>query len=323
MHPKRTTILGWTGRGSIADLVASAEFLLREGGIEARVSRIGTSVAVGGPEPLGVAAILGLMPGVDWIAAGGTCSSATELHSLVCALAKNYLRRGDRFAVEAEGTGKVTASDVGGSITSRILESVRGVRVSVESPKVRFRAAFDGENGVVGVEVKKGPGGVPTGKDSAVCLVSGGRHSSVVAWHAVLLGFRVRLVHARFSDESLRTVARLYSELSHRADPRWLSLEVLEGGSIREALSGYAELSRNPVFGGFSRSGRGKPLGLPNVLAPLYLMPEERFQTEFEGLGIRGLDSPEDWDRMGPTKLTKWKFGGTAADVSGVLDGLA
>jgi hypothetical protein len=323
MHWKRTTILGWTGRGMLADLVSSAEFVLRERGIKARVSKVGTSVAVRGPEPLGVAAVLGLMPGVDWIAAGGACSSATELYALACALAKNYLRRGDRFTVEAKGADNVMASDVGGSITSKILESVRGARVSVESPKARFRAAFDGENGVVGVEVKKGPGGVPTGRNSAFCLVSGGRHSSVVAWHAVLLGFRVQLVHAKFSDESLRAVARLYSELSHRADPRWLGLEVLEGGSIREILIRYAELSKNPVFGGFSPSGGERLLGLPSVLAPLYLMPEERFQTEFEALGIKGLDSPEDWDKSGPMKLTKRKFGGRAADVSGVLDGLA
>jgi hypothetical protein len=323
MRRKRTTIIGWTGRGRLADLASSVEFVLRERGIEGRVSRTGTSVAVGGPEPLRVAAVLGLMPGVDWIAAGGTWASTTELYSLAFALGENYIRRGDRFAVEAEGTGKVTASDVRGSITSKILESVRGARVSNESPKVRFRAAFDGENGVVGVEVKKGPGGVPTGRDSVVCLVSGGRHSSVVAWHAVLLGFRVRLVHVRFSDESLRAVAWLYSELSHRADPRWLSLEVLEGGSIREALTGYVELSKNPLFGGFSPSGGERLLGLPKLLAPLYLMPEEGFQAEFEALGVKGLDTPEDWDRRGPTKLTRRKFGGKAADVSDVLDGLA
>jgi len=322
MLRKNITILGWTGRGRLSDLESSAEFVLRANGIRALVSRRGTWVTVQGPEPLGVAAILGLMPGVAWTAAGKSCSSGTELSETAGALARNYLRRSDRFAVQVEGRGDAMASDIEGSITSRILESVRGSRVSTQSPKVRFRAAFDGTRGAVGVEVKEGPGGRPTGEESVACLVSGGIHSSVLAWQAVLLGFRVRLVHARFSEESLRKVAGLYAELSRRADPRWLSLEVLEGHSILGALSRYVESSKIPVFGGF-RPDTGEGMEkLPKVLAPLYLMPEERFLAEFETLGIGSLDSPQDWDKKWLKKQSSRRFGGKATDVSGVLDGL-
>ena len=301
---------------------SSAEFVLKENGVEARASRTGSSVTIRGPEPLGVAATLEFMPGVAWIAVGGSCSSGRELSEMAGALARKYVRRGERFAVEAEGAGRIVATDIRGSITSRILESVRGSRVSIESPKVRFRAVFDGVRGVVGVEVKRGPGGVPTGGESVACLVSGGRHSSVLAWYAVLLGFRVRLVHARFSDESLRAVAGLYAELSHRADPRWLSLEVLEGGSILGILSGYVETSEVPVYGGFSSYSREGLNRLLKVLSPLYLMPEETFQAEFEAVGIKSFDSPEDWDKEGLSEPAARRFGGKAADVSDVLDGL-
>jgi adenylyl- and sulfurtransferase ThiI len=323
MSRMHTTILGWTGRGNFEDLESSVQFALRTRGFKARVSKAGYSVAVEGPEPLGVAAALGQMPGVAWIAAGGTCSSMTEMSALAGALAKKYLRRGDSFSVEAQAAGKAAASDAGGSMTSKILESVKGSRVSVESPKVLFRATFDGAKGVLGVEVKRGPGGMPTGREWATCLVSGGYHSSVLAWHAVLLGFRVRLVHAKLNDESLRAVAGLYSELSHRCDPRWLSLEVLEGNSVLATLSGYAEQSKDHVFGGFSLFHEQRLFRLPGVLAPLYLLPEERFREEFQALGIRNYDWEEDWEKKRSEKQLARKFGGATADVSGVIDGLA
>ena len=111
-----------------------------------------------------------------WIAAGFGAARVDELSSAGGVLAKRYLRRGDSFSVEAEATGGVLASDLGGAVTSRILEAVKGSRAS-ESGKVRFRGAADGKAGVVGVEVAAGPGGVPTGVVGASCLVSGGVHS--------------------------------------------------------------------------------------------------------------------------------------------------
>jgi len=306
----------------LSDLQSSVDYVLGENETRGIVSTVGGSVTVQGPEPLGVAVLLGEMPGVAWVAAGMTGRTLSELSGASATMAKKYLREAERFSVEAEGAGDTPSADVIGAVTSRILEAVKGSRVSAASPKVRFRAVFDGDAGAVGVEVKIGPGGIPTGNESVVCLVSGGIHSSVTAWSALLGGFRVRLVHAKCSDEALRAVARLYSELSHRADPRGLSLEVLEGGSILGALSDYANRSREAVFAGFTPSADENLHRLPKVHAPLYLMPEERFLAEFENLHVRGTDGREDWERKGRGERRVRAFGGKAGGVSAVLDGI-
>jgi hypothetical protein len=321
MSSSRTTILRWTSRGSLDDLRSSVAYILGVEGVKARVSRLGASVTLAGPEPLRLAALFGNMPGVSWVAVGLTASSHRELSLASRELAQRYLRKGDHFFVEAEGTTGVSSSDISGIVTSAVLDTSRGSRVSSESPRVRFRAAFDGGNGVVGVEVRRGPGGTPTGKEQVACLVSGGMHSSVVAWEAVLQGFRVRLVHAKYSEESLRAVARLYSELSYRADPRGLSLEVLEGGSVGWELSRCASSFKGKVFAGYTPGALGRQL--PKVLSPLYLMREEKFLSEFETLGIQGFDAPEDWDRGGKGKRRAMTLVGRRADISGVLDGMA
>jgi len=321
MPTTRTTILRWTGRGTLDDLRSSVEFVLGEEGVKARVSRVGHSLVLDGPEPLGLAALFGYLPGVSWVAAGISARSYGELSSAARQLARKYLKKGDRFAVDAEGTSGTVASDVSGVVTSAVLDEAKGSRVSAESPGVRFRAAFDGGRGVVGVQVRMGPGGTPTGKEEVTCLVSGGIHSAVVAWEAVLQGFKVRLVHSAYSEESLGAVARLYSELSYRADPRGLTLEISDGESVSKALSGYVGSSKEQVFAGFA-AGAARRWQLPKVLAPLFLLPEEAFATEFEGLGIRSDDSPEDWDREAEGERMTRRFGGRRADVSGVLDGL-
>ena len=274
-----------------------------------------------GPEPLGLASLFGYTPGVSWVAAGLSARSYRELSLAAGRLAGRYLKKGDSFVVDAEGTRGSVVSDIVGVVTSAVLDGAKGSRVSAESPRVRFSAAFDGGKGVVGVQVRRGPGGTPTGKEEVICLVSGGIHSSVVAWKAVLQGFRVRLLHVTYAEESLTAVARLYSELSHRADPRGLTLEVLEGESVSDALSGYVGSSKKRMFAGFS-AGAAQRRVLANVLAPLYLMSEEGFASEFEGLGIKSFDVPEDWDRRAEGERRIRRFGARRADVSGVLDGL-
>jgi adenylyl- and sulfurtransferase ThiI len=321
MPSTRTTILRWTGKGSLDDLRSSVEFVLGEEKVRALVSRIGDSLTLDGPEPLGLAALFGYTPGVSWVAAGLTARSYRELSSAARRLAGKYLKKGDGFAVDAEGTRGSVVSDVAGIVTSAVLDGVKGTRVSTESPRVHFRAAFDGQKGVVGVQVRKGPGGTPMGKEEVVCLVSGGIHSSVIAWEAVLQGFRVRLVHVIYAEESLTAVAGLYSELSHRSDPRGLTLEVLEGESVANALSGYVGSSKKQAFAGFS-AGATQGRNLANVIAPLYLMSEEEFEAAFEGLGIKSYDTVEDWNKRAEGARTVRRFGARRADVSGVLDGL-
>ncbi len=318
---ERTTIIRWTGRGKVSRLKSSVEFSLKQAGVRGRVEVIGGSIVVAGPEPLALASLLGGKSGVAWTAAGLTAASRKELASASAILARRYLKRGDGFSVEAEGGGGATSADVSGMIVSAVLETVKGSRVSSEAPKVKFRAASDGAGEVVGVEVRPGPGGVPTGDSWATCMVSGGIHSAVVASDAILAGYRLRLVHASVGEESILAVARLYVELCRRCDPRGLKLEVIEGDSVQRALAAVAVGAEGEVFGGFHFPG-SVPRSLPKASAPLFLLPEERFGSEFDALGVRGFESEADWAERGTRRLRVKRFQGPAADVSAVLDGL-
>jgi hypothetical protein len=320
---RKTSIIRWTGSGNLGDLKSAVKSVLRSNGAEGRVWSVGNAVVAEGNDPLGVAALLGNMPGVAWIAAGEIVRSSRQLSSASARIAPRYLRRGDRFRVLAEGTAGAIASDLSGTVTSAILESVRGARASEGEAGVTFRAAFDGTMGAVGVEVRKGPGGVPTGREKAVCIVSGGMHSSVLAWAAALSGYRVRLVHARTNDDALKAVAVLYAELSHRVNPRGLGLEVLHGDSTLQTLARFASKSGVPNFGGFHRGGSEVPALLRGgVLAPLYLLPREGFESAFETLGVKAHESKETWNVKGTGRFVSRKISGATYDVSGVLDAL-
>ncbi len=304
-------------------LRSSVEFVLRSEGLRGQVWTVGNSIIAEGAEPLRAAATLAHMPGVAWVAAGVVVSSLKEAALSAGSLATKYLRKGDRFAVEGEGTQSVVGADVAGAVTSGILEAAKGARVS-ETPRVRFRAALDGRKGVVGVRVADGPGGTSMGGKWATCLVSGGLHSSVLAWNALLAGYRITLVHAKTDESGLLAVARLYAELSHRVDSRGLKLEVLSGWAVPRTLASHLKPGGD-VFAGFHSTGGPVPGPLAGkAAAPLYLMSEELFRSEFETLGIKGDGARVNWEVAGEAgaRLTTRTFGGWAEDVSAVLDGL-
>jgi hypothetical protein len=318
---KTVAVLGWTGRGKVAELRASVESILENRRRNGRIWSSGNSVLVEGPDPMGTAATLGRIPGVSWVAVGHAFPSMKEAGTTAGLLAKRYLKRGDRFAVAGEGTAGATGADLAGAVTSGILDAVRGTRVS-ESARLTFRAASDGSRGVVGVQVMEGPGGTTTGETWASCLVSGGVHSAVVAWCALLMGYRVRLVHVQTSEHSLLAVARIYAELSHRAGPNSLKLEVKVGGTIK-LLAEHLAAVGGKAFGGFRASRDPAPIGLSKVVsAPLYLMPEEEFSRIFESLGVNADDSVADWNSTAADGFQLKEFAGWADDVSAVLDGL-
>jgi hypothetical protein len=258
---------------------------------------------------------------VAWLAVGFAFPNMKEAGRAGGLLAKRYVGPRGAFSVEGEGTGGALGGDVAGAVTSGILEAVKGARVSA-SAKVRFRAASDGSQGVVGIEVAEGPGGVSTGNGWADCLISGGRHSSVLAWCALLMGFRVRLVHVRTSERSLLAVGRLYAELCRRVGPEALRLVVKEGGNMKD-LSRLLEATGGEVFGGFRAGGKTMPRGLPSAAtAPLYLMPEEQLNLVFESLRITPDDSEAKWESTPGDGFLVKRFEGWAEDVSAVLDGL-
>ncbi len=320
---KGTAIVRWTGAGSLGDLVQSVRRVLKGDGMNARARTIGGTIVVSGAEPAAVAKRLRHMPGVRWVAVGEDVRSFREMGAVAKRLAVKYLRRGDRFAVIAEGFGRGVASDVAGLVTASALGEVEGARIDERAPRMKMRAAFDGDAGVVGIEIANGPGGTPTGSAEAVCLVSGGRHSSVSAWMALLDGFRVTLVHAKVDDEGVREVARLYSELSYRADYSKLGLEVVEGGSSILELQRTARKIEGRVFGGFHAGCSEIPkLMAGRVEAPLFLLPEEEFEEAFESLGLKGVVEKQDWNPRKSGRVSRRRFAGRQADVNGVLDGL-
>ena len=316
----RAAIVRWTGRGDASDLRSSVRHVLSERGIRAEVKAVGRSLVVSGVEPVRVCSIFEKMPGVAWTAAG-FMAGAGEMAEASAELASRYLRRGTRFSVLADVTGG-SASDLAGAVISAMLERVKGARASGASAAVRFRAAMDGAKGVVGAEASEGPGGAPMGGKTVACLISGGVHSAVLAWSALLLGFRVRMVHASSGEESIYAAARLYSEFSNRADPRGLTLTVLEGGPAGSVLSRFVSECRGPVYAGFT-AGRPAPEGLDGIVrSPLFMLPEEEFEARFATLGVKGLDELTGWEDIKRGGYAERSFGGKIADVSGVLDGL-
>lgn len=319
---RRAAVLRWTGSGRLADLISTAEFKLKAERVRGGVRAAGSSLLVSGPEPIRVCSLCQQLPGVAWLAAGYAVQTVGEAAEEAGTLARRYLRKGSRFVVEAQG-GAVSSADLAGAVTAKILDAVPGVRVSTESPETTFRTAMDRAGGVVGVEVFRGPGGVPTGRKKVACLVSGGKHSAVLAWYSVLMGYAVTLVHAKSNDEGVLAAARLYSELSHRADPRGLKLVVLEGGPVAPVVKAYVSHAETPVFGGFTASGNEPPEWAGGAQrSPLFLLPEEELEPRFVALGVGSVGGTTDWDVRGKDEYLRKEFGGVTADVSEVLDRL-
>jgi adenylyl- and sulfurtransferase ThiI len=316
-----TTILCWSGRGKLQALVSSVIGILRSSRMRAQVRTSGRTVLVSGHEPVAVAALMSNLPGVSWIAIGKSVNSTKGLGEAAADLASKYLRRGDRFSVLGDVGSPLLQSDLTGLVTSSVLEKVKGARTG-EVPRVRFRVAFDGQGGAVGVQLIGGPGGVPTGTERAICFVSGGKHSSTVAWMAALSGYRISILHAAVSEQSLREAARLYAELSHRMDSANLSLEVLNGEGAIGALKERMNEDEGIALGGFHPGCSSAPRKAEALKAPLLLMQEEEVDSRFLVLGLNGDPGVEKWTGRDRGTVTRRRFGGVRVDVNGVLDGL-
>ena len=315
-------IVRWTGRGRIENLNESVKAILKAEGRRGRVFRLGGSVIVEGVEPASVEGLLGRLPGVEWIAIGRSSNSLKGLAKEIGGLARTYARSGSRFAVRGESTDeRVKPSDLVGAGTSAVLDAVSRSRVSEPSPQVVFRMAFDGGRGVAAVETSRGPGGSAIARETATCLVSGGKHSSVMAWTAMLSGYSVRLVHVEEGEESARAVARLYAELSHRVDPRRVELVVLRGKWSAGAFASKSRRFGAPLFNGTHRGcGGGTRRVIRGSHAPLFLLPEEWFDQIFSDLGIQQYqgDRKSVESQAGPPRVLR--IGGVRSDAHGVME---
>src|SRR5271157_5024632 len=209
---QKATVVGWSGRGTLEDLASSIGGVLESTGINGKMVTSGRSLIIQGPDPSLAGSAVRNAPGVDWVAVGMALRTFREVGETAKVLARRYIRPGARFSVVPSGGSGVPASDVGGAVVSAVLEEVRGVKVDEARPEVVLRASMTRTGGAIGVEVSRGPGGVPTGSTRVACLVSGGMHSSVLCWMALLAGYRLTMVHAKRNAGTTMGGARLYAE---------------------------------------------------------------------------------------------------------------
>ncbi len=325
-------MVGWSGSGRLEDLERTVV-----GKLSARageVDRIDDTLLVASEDPVEVARRLALLPGVGWIAVGFRFRGGQGYLENLGRLAKRYLSKGKTFKISAKVTrSKQTAGDAVLAGNSELLSLIPGVRVDERKPRVRFRVCLEGARGACGAEVRSGPGGAPSGGDWVSCLVSGGERSSSMAWMAALSGFSLRLVHSTTDEVALRHVARLYSELSHRMDPRCLELLVLGGGGDAAGRIGrWLEGQRGEVFAGMRPGPSGSQAGLakrfPSLALPLVLVRDDEVATTYRSLGLgraskggmRGGFTSKALRAGSP--YTERRFGGVEADSNAVIDAM-
>ncbi len=247
-------------------------------------------------------------------------------------IAKNYVEKGSTFRVRVEVQGdSATKSDIAGAASSRFLDEFRGTRIDEKRPKLSFRVAVDSSAAVVGIEVSQGVGGAPTSRQRrAICLVSGGMHSSAVAWMAGRAGYPVSLLHVYESDPAMREVARLYSELSMTMDPTDLRLDLLlpeESSNLEGVLLAWIHGARSRILfsGAHAECGNASLLTSPKVASPLFLSSEEEFHKIIRSLGLRG-HSGNLRSRKSKRALSDGfkirSFGGARAEAHVVIDAL-
>jgi hypothetical protein len=323
-------MVGWSGAGEVEDLEKTVAGKLHAGGGDS--GRIGDTLLVAADDPVAAARSLAFLPGVAWIAVGYRFSGTESYLENLELLARRYLSKGRSFKISAQVlASNQTAGDAVLAGSSQLLSSIPGARVDERKPHVRFRVCVQGAKGACGAEIVAGPGGLPTSGEWVSCLASGGERSSALVWMAALSGFSLRLVHSRTDEAAFRRVARLYSVLSFRMDPRSLELVVLEGGDDAfRRIGGWLHDHKGLTFAGL-RPGRPDDLTriserFPNLVLPLVLVQDAqisevhralglgRVATAGGGLTLRALEA------SGP--YSERKFGGVQADSNAVIDTL-
>jgi hypothetical protein len=316
-----TTLVRWTGRGKVEDLASSVSAALRAEGLRARVEVLGGFVAVANQDPVHVSSLVRFMPGAAWVAVGHSFGAQDQMTREAKKFAAGYLKGTKTFSVRAESDGDgVAAVDLAGAVVSALLDALPEAKVDDRRPGAVFRALYSKGRWVFGAELWTGPGGVPSGDETVHCLVSGGKHSSVVAWMALLAGYSVEMVHAEVGRGALVQVARLYAELSRRVDPSKLHLTLLRGGLPADSIGQWLARSKGRFFAGTS-APRSAPRWLSErTESPLYLLPEEAFSESLKTLSLNSHDAKEAWEaRHRSGRHSAVRFGGKRADMHEVL----
>jgi len=150
---------------------------------------------------------------------------------------------------------------------------------------------------------------------------------------AALSGFSLRLVHSATDEVALRHVARLYSELSHRMDPRCLELLVLGGGgSAAGRIGRWLQSQSGEVFAGLRPGLAGTQAGIakrfPNLSLPLVLVQDEEIARTYRSLGLGqaskgGIGGGLTLKALGAgSSFSERRFGGVQADSNVVIDAM-
>lgn len=325
---KTVAMVGWSGAGDFEDLRRTAAHKLRP---EGDTERLGDVLLVDSEDPVAVARNLSQMPGVAWIAVGQRFKGEEGYLKTLLSLARRYVK-GKPFRISAKVSGSDrSAGDIVLMGNSELLSAIPATKVDEKNALVRFRVSLAGEKGACGVEIRAGPGGMPTRDEWAACLVSGGERSSAMAWMAALSGYSLRLVHSQGDEASLVSVARLYSELSFRMDPRCLELVVLDGGEgVFARLGGWLRDNGEAALAG------GRPPRLrdavdlaaefPGLLLPLVLVQDEEVASVYRSLNLGRSKTKAAAQTLtvdalktrGPYRETR--FGGVQADLNRVVD---
>lgn len=324
-------MVGWSGAGSLDDLERTV--IGKVGESRSKPVRVAQALLMPSVDPVKIAGQLALMPGVSWISVGFRSTGEDGFLRDLEVLAKRYLSRGETFRISPHiGNSERSAGDVVLAGNSHLLSVVKGAKVGERRPDVKFHVAIEGEVAACGVEIRSGPGGYPTDGHWATCLVSGGERSSAMAWMAALSGFSLRLVHSATGEAELRSVARLYSELSFRMDARSLELVVLDGGRSPAGRIG-SWLKRHPdtAFAGMRPRAPGAlrraETGFPNLQLPLTLLQDDAIHDVYASLGLgkaprSGGVEVQVGEMERGSAYTERRFGRVTVDSNVVIDAL-
>ncbi len=259
------------------------------------------------------------LPGIMWTAYGFISKGESIIRDAVD-LASNFIRKKRSFSViVAEDNPEF--SDIKMSIEGSILSKFQKKKINEKKPDLTFILSGAGKGYAFGLKLYEGVGGSMQGEEIVTCIVSGGMHSSVVAWLSCLSGKGVRIVHSLASTHSLYSVARLYERLSAMSDPTLVELRVLKGeGREEDVLYSWLE-DNGPAFSGNHVECSSK-LFSEKVIAPAYILPEEVFAKY-----LREMRLPNFERRVGEggryVKYKELSFGGRSANMHEVIDSLS
>lgn len=258
------------------------------------------------------------LPGVMWTAYGFISREESILKDAVD-LASNFIKNKRSFSVVVTEE-KPELTDVKMSIEGNILSKFQKKKINEKKPDLTFILSRTEKGYAFGLKLYQGVGGSIQGEETVTCLVSGGMHSSVVAWLSCLSGKGVKIVHSLSSTYSLYSVARLYERLSSMSDPTLLELSVLKGeGREEDVLYSWLE-DNGAVFSGNHIECSSK-LFSSKVIAPAYVLPEEVF-AKYQ----REMRLPNFERRIGEggryVKYKEFSFGGRSANMHEVIDSL-